>query len=32
MELEEWEEKDVFYFCCHIKLTIVTITFRKLYF
>ena len=31
-ELEKWKEKDVFYFCCRIKLTIVTITFRKIIF
>ena len=32
MELEKWQEKDVFYFCCRVKLTIVTITFRKIIF
>lgn len=33
MALEKWKEKDVFYFCCRIKLTIVhTITFRKIVF
>lgn len=32
MELEKWKEKDVFSFCCRIKLTIVTITFRKIIF
>ena len=32
MELEKWQEKDVFYFCCRIKLTIVTITCRKIIF
>ena len=32
-ELEKWQEKNVFYFCCRIKLTIVhTITFRKIIF
>ena len=29
MELEKWKEKDVFYFFCRIKLTVVTITLRK---
>ena len=32
MEWEKWQEKDVFYFCCRIKLTIVTITLRKIIF
>ena len=32
MKLEKWKEKDVFYFCCRIKLTIVTITLRKIIF
>lgn len=32
MELEKWKEKDVFYFFCRIKLTVVTITLRKIIF
>ena len=32
MKFEKWKEKDVFYFCCRIKLIIVTITLRKIIF